>query len=288
MKLLHSCFLAICNGVAVSAWYAAFIGDAFSSLSPLNQWYNISSARQSANFSTSISFAVGPSITVQWWNVTVSLAEIPAQGESATVAPDPRVLFTFYDLVPPENWTDQPDSGLPRPSVFDNENELLAYEFDRGLTYWPFSTPATNLYNGAGNCAEVVDLECIRQLGAPDGTAIFEDIPACPSVSSRWGSAGVAQYVQLDELDNLSAYHLGGFISGVYSAGNRTLIERELNRVHLAVVSGTETHALCLRFRENEVNSSNPGTGPAPSSSPNKVRAALWVVVASTVLCLFL
>lgn len=196
MKLLHSCFLAICNGVAVSAWYAAFIGDAFSSLSPLNQWYNISSARQSANFSTSISFAVGPSITVQWWNVTVSLAEIPAQGESATVAPDPRVLFTFYDLVPPENWTDQPDSGLPRPSVFDNENELLAYEFDRGLTYWPFSTPATNLYNGAGNCAEVVDLECIRQLGAPDGTAIFEDIPACPSVSSRWGSAGVGMYSQ--------------------------------------------------------------------------------------------
>lgn len=98
---------------------------------------------------------------------------------------------------------------------------------------------------------------------------------------------GAVQFVQRPNLNDSSSYQLGGFISGVYSAGNRTLIERELNRVHLAVVAGTETQALCLRFRQHEVNSSNPGTGPAPSSGANSVQTVLWIAMVSTVLCLF-
>ncbi|KAI6834191.1 hypothetical protein KC332_g6072 [Hortaea werneckii] len=287
MKLLHSCFLAICNGVAVSAWYDTFVSDSFNGITPLRRWYNISDARQSPNFTTSTSFPIGPSLTWQYWILTVSLSEVPAQGENATVVPDPRVLFTFYDLHPPGNWTDHLDSGLPMPAVYDDEDEPVSFQFESRMTYWPFSTSATNAYNGQGNCAGVVDLECIRQLETND-TAVFGDTPACPSVSPRWGGTGVVQFVQRPYLNESSAYRLGGFISGVYSAGNRSLIERELNRVHLAVVSGTETHALCLRFKENEVNSSNPGTGPAPSSSPNPVQATLWIVMASTVLCIFL
>ncbi|KAI6823708.1 hypothetical protein KC340_g995 [Hortaea werneckii] len=287
MKFLHSCLFAICNGVAVTAWYDTFVSDSFNGITPLGRWYNISDARQSPNFSTSISFPIGPSLTWQYWNLTVSLSEVPAQGENATVVPNPRVLFTFYDLQPPENWTDHLDSGLPKPVVYDDEDEPVSFQFASRLTYWPFSTSATNAYNGQGNCAEVVDLECMRQLETND-TAIFGDTPACPSVSSRWGDTGVAQFVQRPYLNDSSAYRLGGFISGVYSAGNRTLIDRELNRVHLAVVSGTETQALCLRFRENEVNSSNPGTGPAPNSSPSQMRAAVWIVMASTMLCLLL
>ncbi|KAI7472489.1 hypothetical protein D0860_03576 [Hortaea werneckii] len=287
MKFLHSCLLAICNGVAVTAWYDTFVSDSFNGITPLRQWYNISDARQSPNFSTSISFPIGPSATWQYWNLTVSLSEIPAQGENATVVPDPRVLFTFYDLHPSENWTDHLDSGLPKPIVYDDKDEPVSFQFGSRLTYWPFSASATNAYNGQGNCAKVVDLECIRQLESND-TAAFGDTPACPSVSSRWGDTGAVQFVQRPYLNESSAYRLGGFISGVYSANNRTLIERELNRVHLAVVSGTETHALCLRFRENEVNRSNPGTGPAPDNSANSMQTALWIVMASTVLCLFL
>ncbi|RMY32733.1 hypothetical protein D0866_06408 [Hortaea werneckii] len=144
--------------------------------------------------------------------------------------------------------------------------------------YWPFDTSATNSYKGQGDCPEVADPECTRQLEEQNGTALTGDFSACPSLSSRWGSRGVEP----------SAYWLGGFISGVYSAGNRTLIERELNRVHLALISGTERQALCLHFRENEVNPSNPAAGSAPSSGADSVRTALWIAMISTVLCLFL
>lgn len=195
MKLLHSCFLALCNGAAVSAWYDAFVGDSFNSITPLRRWYNISDARQSPNFTTSISFPTGPSLTVQYWNLTVSLAEVLAQGENATVVPDARILFTFYDLHPPGNWTDNLDSGLPMPIVNDDEDEPVTFQLASRLTYWPFSASATNAYNGQGNCAEVVDLECMRQLETND-TAIFGDTPACPSVASRWGDTGVGTYAQ--------------------------------------------------------------------------------------------
>ncbi|GAB1739821.1 hypothetical protein NU219Hw_g4756t1 [Hortaea werneckii] len=286
MNLLTSCFLAICNTIAVSAWYDAFVGDALTS--PLNRWYNISAARQSLNFSTSVSFPVGSSSTVQSWNLTVSLAEIPAQGENATAAPDPRVLLTLYDLHPPENWTRPLDSGLPEPILYDDENEPATFQLARRLTYWPFDTSATNSYNGQGDCAEVVEPECIRQLEDQNGAALTGDFSACPSLSSRWGSRGVVQFVQRPYLKDPSSYWLGGFISGVYSAGNRTLIERELNRVHLAFISGTQNKALCLRFRDNEVNSSNPGTGPAPSSGAKSVQTAFCIAMVPTVLCLFL
>ncbi|RMZ13469.1 hypothetical protein D0862_02310 [Hortaea werneckii] len=272
------------------------------------------------NFSTSVSFQVGSSNTVQSWNLTVSLAEIPAQGENATAAPDPRVLLTLYDLHPPENWTRPLDSGLPEPILYDDENEPATFQLARRLTYWPFDTSATNSYNGQGDCEEVVEPECIRQLEDQNGTALTGDFSACPSLSSRWGSRGVGtyaegqpsmdrivqtfardkvhadslslirlvQFVQRLYLEDPSSYWLGGFISGVYSAGNRTLIERELNRVHLAFISGTENKALCLRFRDNEVNSSNPGTGPAPSSGAKSVQTALCIAMVPTVLCLFL
>lgn len=98
----------------------------------------------------------------------------------------------------------------------------------------------------------------------------------------------IAQFVKRPYLEEPSAYWLGRFISGVYSADNRTLIERELNRVHFAILAGNETHPLCLRFRNNEVNSSTPGTGPAPSSGANSVQLALWIAMASTMLCIFL
>ncbi|KAI7210638.1 hypothetical protein KC333_g8127 [Hortaea werneckii] len=285
MKFLHSCFLAICNTVAVSAWYDVFVGDSLTS--PLSRWYNISAARQSLNFTTSISFPVGPPSTVQFWNLTVSLAEIPAQGENTTTAPDPRVLLTLYDLHPPENWTDRLDSGFPEPIMYDEDNEPSTFQLARRLTYWPFDTSTTNSYNGHGNCEEVVNAECIRQLEDQNESALTGDFSACPSLSSRWGSRGVGQFVQRPYLEEPSAYWLGGFISGVYSAGNRTLIERELNRVHLALISGNERHALCLRFRDNEVNSSDPGTGPAPDSGAQSVRTGLWIAMVSTVLCLF-
>ncbi|KAI7721646.1 hypothetical protein KC353_g1194 [Hortaea werneckii] len=133
MKFFYSSFLAICNTVAVSAWYDVFVGNSLTS--PLSRWYNISAARQSLNFSTSISFPVGPPSTVQFWNLTVSLAEIPAQGENATAAPNPRVLLTLYDLHPPENWTDRLDLGLPEPIMYDEDNEPSTFQLARRLTY---------------------------------------------------------------------------------------------------------------------------------------------------------
>ncbi|KAI7277231.1 hypothetical protein KC345_g6725 [Hortaea werneckii] len=284
MKLSHSCVLALCYSAAVSAWYDSFFGDHFFSPSPLNV-YNISAARQNVNITTSISFSAG--MPQQSWNLTVSLAEIPAKGENVTAVPDARMLLTLYDVHPPANWRRQQNSGLTRPVRYDTGD--VQYQFDWRLTYWPFSTSATNGYQSEGDCAGVVEPDCLRRLKASNGTsAIWTDSPACANVSSRWGSPGVVQVVQQSNLNDSSEYRLGGFISGVYSAGNRTLIERELNRVHFAILAGNETHPLCLRFRNNEVNSSNPGTGSAPDNSANSIQTALWIIMASTVLCIFL
>ncbi|RMY13343.1 hypothetical protein D0868_02063 [Hortaea werneckii] len=279
MTFLHFCFLALCNCAAVSAWYDAFVGDYFRALSPLNV-YNISAARQDANISTPISFAAGT--PQQWWNLTVSLAEIPAQA-----VPDARMLLTLYGVHPPANWTGQQDSGLTRPVQYDSG--AVQYEFNWRLTYWPFSTSATNTYQSEGECAGVIEPDCLRELRASNGTsAICTDSPACANVSSRWGSPGVTQVIPHAQLVGPWVWELGGFISDVYSAGNRTPIERELNRVHFAILAGNETHPLCLRFRNREVNSSTPGTGPAPSSGAHSLQLALWIAMASTVLCIFL
>ncbi|KAI7158021.1 hypothetical protein KC349_g5184 [Hortaea werneckii] len=268
----------------ISAWYDAFVGDYFRALSPLNV-YNISAARQDANISTSISFAAGT--PQQWWNSTVSLAEIPAQGVNTTAVPDARMLLTLYDVHPPANWTGQQDSGLTKPAQYGSG--AVQYELDWRLTYWPFSISATNAYQSEGECAGVIEPNCLRELRASNGTsAIYTDSPDCANVSSRWGSPGVTNLIPHDQLVDPWVWELGGFISGVYSANNRTLIERELNRVHFAILAGNETHPLCLRFRNSEVSSSTPGTGPAPSSGANSVQLALWIAMASTVLCIFL
>ncbi|KAI7183313.1 hypothetical protein KC363_g8308 [Hortaea werneckii] len=282
MKLLHPWFLALCNGAAVSAWYDSFTGDYLPYPLPVDA-FNVSAARQNANFSTSISFAAGT--PQQSWNLTVSLAEILAQGENATAVPDARVLLTFYDVHPPANWTGKQNSGLIKPVRYDNG--VVQHQLARRMTYWPFSTSATIGYQSEGDCTGVVEPECLGRLRTSNATsAIYPDSPACAQVSSRWGSPGVVQFIH--NLNDSGEYRLGGFISGVYSAGNRTLIERELNRVHFAILAGNETYPLCLRFRNNEVNSSNPGTGPAPDNSASSIQTALWIVMASTVLCLFL
>ncbi|RMX73524.1 hypothetical protein D0869_13518 [Hortaea werneckii] len=284
MKLLHSCLLALCNCAAVSAWYDASVGNYFRAPSPLIV-YNVSAARQNANISTPTSFTAGT--PQQLWNLSVSLAEIFAQGENTTAVPDARMLLTLYDVHPPANWTGQQSSGLTRPVKYDNA--ALRYRFGWRLTYWPFLTSETNAYQSVSDCAGVVEPDCLRQLKASNvTTSIHTDLPACADVSSRWGRPGITKAIRRSELDRPSVWELGGFISGVYSAGNRTLIERELNRVHFAVLAGDKTHTLCLRFRDNEVNSSNPGTGSAPNSSPNPIRTGLWIAIASRVLFIFL
>lgn len=90
------------------------------------------------------------------------------------------------------------------------------------------------------------------------------------------------------DLDDPSLWQLGGFISGVYSAGNRTLLERERQRVHLATLLGNDTRVLCARIDNDDVSPGEPGTGPPPNRGAHLVPAALWTVMASTMLGILL
>lgn len=94
--------------------------------------------------------------------------------------------------------------------------------------------------------------------------------------------------VQRHSLDNSWIWQLGGYISGVYSAGNRTLFDRELQRVHLTTLSGRDTHVLCVRIENHELRASDPGTGPVPNRGAGLIRAALSILLAPLGLSLLL
>ena len=75
--------------------------------------------------------------------------------------------------------------------MYNEENEPSTFQLARRLTYWHFDTSSTNSYNGQGNCAEVLDPECIRQLEEQNRTALtgdFSPVQAYPPV----GVAGVS------------------------------------------------------------------------------------------------
>lgn len=182
MKVLKLLLAALFSAGLVSAWYDTFRGN-FYPFHPPNL-YNISAARRHPNISTSVPFAGG---TSQPWNFTVSLAEVPAQGNNATKVPDARVLLTLYDVHPPANWTGQQNPGPSMPVQYPDAH--LDFAFTWRVTYWPFSVAATNACTGSGDCAGVINPTCLRQLSKLNQSSAVTplDTPACENVTSRWG-----------------------------------------------------------------------------------------------------
>lgn len=85
-----------------------------------------------------------------------------------------------------------------------------------------------------------------------------------------------------------STWQLGGYISDVYPAANRTLFERERQRVHLAAFSGDDTSVVCVRIDDDKVQAGDPGVGPAPNGGVRLVGGALWAALGPSVGALLL
>lgn len=94
--------------------------------------------------------------------------------------------------------------------------------------------------------------------------------------------------MQRSSLDDPWLWQLGGYISDVYPATNRTLYERERQRVHLATLSGNDTHVVCARVKTDQVSAGNPGTGTMSNGGADLVRAVFWNVIGLVVLSVLL
>lgn len=176
--------------VSAYAWFDVFYDNDYPFSPP--HLYNISAARRHPNATRSVPVTIGE---IEKWNFTVSLAEVPAQGENATGVNDPRVLLTLYDVQPPEKWTGNQDPGLSTPVHYP---EGTFYEFFWTVSYWPFSVSATNAYetddSSPGDCTGVVDTGCLRRLRTMNGTAAeLPDSTACENVTTRWGGLGASK-----------------------------------------------------------------------------------------------